>query len=100
VGSDSAPLIGCDARADIAAVLLAWAAGELVAPAERHRSVDPGAGRFLSARAHEVAAAAAGGRAFSSGAAPTHRGGWIAPAVLVARLADDGPASTLDLVAA
>jgi hypothetical protein len=94
------PFNGFDARADIAAVLLAWAAGELVAPAERHRSVDPGAGRFLSARAHEVAAAAADGRPFPSVAAPTHRGGWIDPAVLVARLADHGPASTLDLVAA
>ena len=97
---ESVPFNGFDARADVAAVLLAWSAGELVKPAERHRSVDPGAGCFLSARAHEVAEAAAAGRPFPSVAAPTHRGGWIDPAALVARLADRRPASTLDLVAA
>lgn len=97
---DSSPFTGFDPRADVAAVLLAWATGELVAPGAVHGSVDPGAGVFLSARAHEVATGAASGSPFVGVAAPTHRGGWIDPAVLVRRLASRPPGSTLDLVAA
>jgi hypothetical protein len=97
---ESIPFTGFDAKADVAAVLLAWSAGELTERAAAHRLVDPGAGAFLSARAHEVAEAAAAGRACASVAAPTHRGGWIDPGVLVERLTGTRPASTLDLVAA
>lgn len=97
---ESYPFTGFDSRADIAAVLLAWATGELVTPDTAHPSVDPGAGAFLSARAREVAAAVAVGRSFVPVAAPTHIGGWIDPAVLVRRLGARQPASKLDLVAA
>ncbi len=97
---DSYPFTGFDSRADIAAVLLAWATGELAKPDTAHPSVDPGAGAFLSARAREVAAATAGGRSFVAVAAPTHLGGWIDPALLVRRLNARQPASKLDLVAA
>jgi hypothetical protein len=98
--SDSHPLTGFDARADVAAVLLAWASGQTVEPARVPSSAEPGAGAFLSARAREVALATAAGRTFGSVAAPTHRGGWIDPATLVRRLVATGPASDLDLVAA
>ena len=81
-------------------VLLAWATGEVVEPDPTHSSVDPGAGAFLSARAREVADAAAAARSFVSVAAPTHAGGWIDPVVLVRRLVARQPASRLDLVAA
>lgn len=91
---------GYDPRADVAGVLFAWATGEVVDPDPIHSSVDPGAGAFLSARAHEVAKAAAAGQSFVSVAAPTHTGGWIDPAVLVGRLAARLPASRSDLVAA
>ena len=97
---ESVPFTGFDARADVAAVLLAWSTGELVKPARAHSSVDPGAGAFLSARAREVAEAAAARRSFVGVAAPTHAGGWIDPAVLVRRLSAHRPASKLDLVAA
>lgn len=97
---ESYPLTGFDSRADIAAVLLAWATGELAKPDSAHPSVDPGAGAFLSARAREVAVAVAGGRSFVAVAAPTHLGGWIDPVLLVQRLAARQPASRLDLVAA
>jgi Family of unknown function (DUF6493) len=97
---ESVPFNGFDARADVAAVLLAWAAGELVEPTAGHRSVHPGGGAFLSARARDLAEAVAAGRAFVGVAAPTHRGGWIDPAVLVDRLEGGQPASTIDLVAA
>jgi hypothetical protein len=98
--SDSYPLTGFDARADVAAVLLAWATGQIVEPARVPASAEPGAGGFLSARAREVALATAAGHRFESVAAPTHRGGWIDPVILVGRLAPMGPASHLDLVAA
>jgi hypothetical protein len=62
--------------------------------------VDPGAAVFLSARAREVAEAVAAGRPFVSLSAPTHRGGWIDPRVLVGRLRAAPPPSSLDLVAA
>lgn len=97
---ESSPFSGFDARADFAAVLLAWAAGELVQPDERHPAVHPGAGAFLSARARQIAEAAARGRPFLAVAGPTHRGGWIDPAELVRRLGARPPASQLDLVAA
>jgi uncharacterized protein DUF6493 len=97
---DSYPFIGFDARADVAAVLLGWATGELVDPDRAHPSVDRGAGAFLSARAREVAEAAVAGRSFVGVSAPTHIGGWIAPIELVRRLDARQPASTLDLVAA
>jgi len=97
---ESRPFGGFDPRADIAGVLLAWATGELVEPVSVRSSIDPGAGAFLSARAHEVAEAASAGRAFVSVAAPTHVGGWIEPRALVERLGAGPPASTLDLVAA
>ncbi len=97
---DSHVFTGFDAASDVAAVLLAWATGDVVEPAAAHRSVDPGAGAFLSARARELAEAVAAGRSFAGVAAPTHRGGWIEPAVLVRRLRDRPPASLLDLVAA
>ena len=38
---ESSPFTGFDPRADIAAVLLAWATGELVKPDTAHASVDP-----------------------------------------------------------
>ena len=98
--TESSPFSGFDARADVAAVLLAWATGELVAADEAHPYVHPGAGAFLSARAQEVAEAAAKGRPVISVAAPTHSGGWIDPAVVVRRLGAGAPASRLDLVAA
>ncbi|MEA2609916.1 MAG: hypothetical protein QOJ75_2159 [Chloroflexota bacterium] len=91
---------GFDARADIAAVLLAWTTGELVERQATLRAIDPGAGAFLSARARELSNAIANGGSFVSVAAPTHSGGWIDPAVLVRRLRVRPPASTLDLVAA
>jgi hypothetical protein len=97
---ESYPFSGFDPRSDVAALLLAWATGELVEPAAIHSSVDPGAGAFLSARAREVAEEAAGGRSFVSVAAPTHAGGWIDPIVLVRRLGARQPASRLDVVAA
>ncbi len=97
---DSSPFDGFDARADVAAVVLAWATGELVDAPLARGTTDPGSGAFLSARARELAATVAAGRSFESVAAPTHRGGWIDPAVLVGRLAARGPASRLDLVAA
>lgn len=97
--SESAPFTGFDARSDVAAVLLAWAVGESVASGGSHGRVNPGAGAFLSARAQQTADDVAGGRARPSVACPTHRGGWIEPAVLVDRLGRHPPASTLDLVA-
>lgn len=97
---ESSVFTGFDARADIAAVLLAWATGELVEPDTAHPSVDPGAGAFLSARARELAERVAKGRTFIGVASPTHTGGWIDPSELVRRLADRQPASRLDLVAA
>jgi hypothetical protein len=97
---ESRPLSGADARADIAAVLLAWATGEVVTPRPGQGALDVGAGAFLSARATEVARAVARGDAFLSIAAPTHRGGFIDPLVLVERLSTRPPASHLDLVAA
>ena len=80
------PFTGFDPVADIAAVLLAWSTGELVEREATHRSIDPGAGAFLSARARELSKAVATGESFVSVAAPTHTGGWIDPAVLVRRL--------------
>lgn len=97
---ESMPFNGFDARSDIAAVLLAWTAGDIAPSAEVHSRVSPGAGAFLSARARETAEAILSGEARPSVALPTHRGGWIEPAVLVDRLRRDPPASTLDLVAA
>jgi hypothetical protein len=97
---ESRPFTGIDARADVAAVLLSWTAGELVAPARISASADPGAGAFLSARARELAEAVADDRPFVGVSAPTHAGGWIDPAALVDRLDAHPPASTLDLVAA
>jgi len=97
---ESSPFSGFDVRADVAAVLLAWATGEQVEAAPARRIIDPGAGAFLSARARELGAAVASGRTFVEAAAPTHVGGWIDPAVLVRRLESRGPASRLDLVAA
>jgi hypothetical protein len=98
--TESYPFTGFDARADIAAVILAWATGRVEETASVPSSAEPGAGAFLSARAREVAVAAAAGRRFETVAAPTHRGGWIDPATLVRRLAAGKPASRLDLVAA
>jgi hypothetical protein len=97
---DSHPFSGYDPRSDVAALVLAWAAGDVVAPKPIHSSVDTGAAAFLSARVREVAEAAAAGRPFVSLAAPTHAGGWIDPAVLVTRLRSGPPPSTIDLVAA
>ena len=108
---DSFALEGVDARADVAAVLLAWSTGELVesgwnVTGDGRAVVGPsrygrarGAGVFLSARAWEIAAAVASGQPFHSIAVPTHAGGWIEPTTLVER-AHAGPASRLDLVAA
>jgi len=97
---ESRPFCGFDVRADVAAILLAWATGELVDAAPASGGIDPGSGAFLAARTRERAAVAAAGRSFHSVAAPTHRGGWIDPNVLVRRLAARPPASHLDLVAA
>ena len=97
---DSHAFSGYDPRSDVAALLLAWAAGEVVEPSPIRSSVDTGAGAFLSARVREVAEAVAVGRPFVSLAAPTHAGGWIDPAVLVKRSRAGPPPSTLDLVAA
>jgi len=97
---DSHPFSGYDPRSDIAAVLLAWTTGEVVAPRPTHSSVDTGVAAFLSARAREVAEAVAARRPFASLAAPTHAGGWIDPTVLVTRLREGQPPSKLDLVAA
>jgi len=97
---DSHPFSGYDPRSDVAALLLAWAAGEVVAPRPVHSSVETGAAAYLSARAREVAEAVAAGRPFVTLAAPTHAGGWIDPAVLVTRLRAGPPPSMLDLVAA
>jgi len=97
---ESMPFNGFDARSDIAAVLLAWATGEVTPSAEIHSMVNPGAGAFLSARARESAEDIARGESRPSVALPTHRGGWIEPAALVERLGGRPPASTLDLVAA
>jgi len=97
---DSHPFSGYDPRSDVAAILLAWTAGEVVAPRPIHSSADTGAGAFLSARVREVAEAVALRRPFVSVAAPTHAGGWIDPAVLVTRVRGGQPPSTLDLVAA
>ncbi len=96
---ESSPFSGSDPRADIAGVLLAWATGEIVGPSST-RASDPGAGAFLSARAHEIAEGAGKRRAFLGVAAPTHTGGWIDPLALVERLSSRPPASRLDLVAA
>ena len=71
------PLLGSDPVGDVAAVVLSWTSGEVVAPGPANRSVQAGAGAFLSARAREVADAAAPSRPFLSVAAPTHAGGWI-----------------------
>ena len=84
---ESHPFSGYDPRADVAALLLAWAAGEVVAPRPIHSSVDTGAAAFLSARVREVAEAVAARQPFVSVAAPTHAGGWIDPAVLVTAFA-------------
>jgi hypothetical protein len=97
---DSLPFNGFDAQSDVAAALLAWTAGELVDSAQAHPRVDAGAGAFLSARAREAAEHVARRQAEPSVALPTHRGGWIDPNVLVARLATTRPASSLDFVAA
>jgi hypothetical protein len=97
---DSQPFNGFDAQSDVAAVLLAWSAGEVVDSAPSHPSFNAGAGAFLSTRAQEAAEHVANGRAEHSVALPTHRGGWIEPAVLVTRLADARPVSSLDFVAA
>lgn len=97
---ESIPFNGFDARSDIAALLLAWATGEVTPSAEIHSSVNPGAGAFLSARAREAAEDVARGESRPSVALPTHRGGWIEPAALVERLGRHPPASTLDFVAA
>lgn len=97
---ESSAFSGFDSRADVAAVLLAWATGEVVEPSPTHRSVDPGAGAFLSARARELAERVAKGRSFIGVGSPTHTGGWIDPIVLVERLASRPPASQHDLVAA
>jgi hypothetical protein len=100
---ETVPFIGFDARADVAAVLLAWATTRLVQPATPPRVAHPGPGALLSARAREIAAAAARGRPIRSLAAPTHRGGWIDPATLVRRISAsdaDGPPSVVDLAAA
>ena len=97
---DSHPFSGYDPRSDVAALLLAWGDGEVVAPRPLHSSVDTGAGAFLSARVREVAEVVSVGRSFESLAAPTHKGGWIDPVVLVTRLGAGPPPSTLDLVAA
>jgi hypothetical protein len=97
---ESTPFNGFDARADVAGVLLAWSTGEVVGASPGYGMADPGAGAFLSARAREVAEAAGGRAPYRSVAAPSHRGGWISPAVLVERMATGRPASRLDLVAA
>jgi len=97
---ESAPFNGFDARADAAAVLLAWTTGELRGPSPGYRGIDPGAGAFLSARAREVAEVIARQEAFRGASVPTHAGGFIDPLVLVERLTAQAPASHLDLVAA
>jgi hypothetical protein len=97
---ESRPFSGLDARSDVAAVVLAWAAGDEPPRSVSDRSVGAGAGIFLSARAREVAEAAARRRPFLSVAAPTHTGGWLDPLALVERLASRPPASRIDLVAA
>lgn len=97
---DALPFNGFDAQADVAGLLLAWTTGEVVASADVHRTVDAGAGAFLSARAREATEELARGRARRSISLPTHRGGWIEPGKLVERLAAGPPASSLDLIAA
>jgi uncharacterized protein DUF6493 len=97
---ESRPFNGFDPRSDVAGVLLAWSAGELIPAAPGYGQITPGAGAFLSARAREAAEDVAHGRARTSVALPTHRGGWIEPAALVDRLAAGPPTSSLDLVAA
>lgn len=97
---ESRPFTGFDARADVAAVLVAWTTGELVGPGPVPTRTDPGAGAFLSARAHEAAVAAAAVGRHVTIAAPTHRGGWIDPAALVGRLETLPAPSHRELVAA
>ncbi|GAA2378469.1 DUF6493 family protein [Dactylosporangium salmoneum] len=56
--------------------------------------------RLLAGRAAAVESALRTGRRFAPCAEPTHAGGWIAPAVLVQRLATGAAPDPLDAVAA
>ncbi|MFF5233266.1 DUF6493 family protein [Dactylosporangium sp. NPDC000521] len=56
--------------------------------------------RLLAGRAAAVESALRAGRRFAPCAEPTHAGGWIAPAVLVERLATGAAPDPLDAVAA
>lgn len=111
-----------DLRHDIAALVLSWLEAEPIEPPRlaagfpRQRGavlglaglwfggrqrIDAGADRFLARRLMAVARAAAARRPMELLAAPTHRGGWIEPQVLVDRLRrrSDG-VDPVDLVAA
>jgi hypothetical protein len=84
----------------LARAVLAWARGSVQRPLPTWGN-RVGVDHFLQARATEVAKRAAALRPAPLLATPTHRGGWIEPAELVARvaaLADDPP--RFDLVQA
>ena len=77
----------------LAALAIAWIAGELAEPVEvRKRNKG-----FLMGRILEVARRAAKREARPLLAMPTHRGGWIEDCILEARLAVGGPFAPLDL---
>ncbi len=84
----------------IGRVVLAWASGHVPAqPPTCRRQI--GVDEFLHARAAEVAERAAALRPSPLLATPTHRGGWIEPGALVARVAAlEGQAPRFDLVQA
>jgi uncharacterized protein DUF6493 len=69
---------------DLCAVALAWITGEVVPATGKRRALES----FLGSRTRAVAERAAARQAAPLLAAPTHRGGWIDPRVLVARVGD------------
>ena len=84
----------------LARAVLAWASGRVRRPVPTWGN-RVGVDHFLQARASEVAKRAAALRPAPLLATPTHRGGWIEPAALVARVAAAGePPPRYDLVQA
>ena len=73
----------------LARAVLAWASGRVRRPIPTWGN-RVGVDHFLQARASEVAKRASALRPAPLLAAPTHRGGWIEPAALVARVAAAG----------